>query len=350
MKIKLVLLFLCITTITFSQNSLFENISTTDQYKAYHSVKDKEGDGTYVIKDLSYLVKFKTDFLPTGEGVKITAINDNDKDVAKKGNLVKYFDAAEENVICNGSPYESVLLDTKRDEGFVAIGDYIFVIGGVNDDCTSFKYIYKVYIKNGASTQTKTPKKKSSFKDKLRALKAVKSGGGTNYGPEHKALQKQNLNKMITDYLVAMKAKQDNRTSAEKLKADKNYKKAKDRAIQAEKDEWAEAKRYNDSVRATPEHQDLERRKRQNEANYRSAKAKNDVTLRNNSGSDIYVGTSGSYNRGTKIRAGGTAYWNCSQDAYIQIETVKGNSYSYKASSRKIYTANSGCGKTINVN
>ena len=339
-----------VVSITNAQNSLFKNISTTDQYKAYHSVRDNEGDGTYIIKDLSYIVKFKKDYLPTGEGIKITAINDNEKDAANKGKLVKYYDAAEKNVICKGAPYESILLDTKNDKGFVSIEDYVFVIGGLNDVCTSFKYIYKVYIKNGGTGSASTPKKKSSFKDKMLALKAVKPGGGTAYGPEHKALQSRNLNKMITDYLVAMKAKQESRTSAEKQKAENNYKKAKDRAIQAEKDEWAEAKRYNDSVRATPEHQDLERRKRQNEANYQASKRQNDVTLRNNSSRAVYVGTSHSTNRGTEISAGGTASWSCSQDAYIQIETVKGSTYTYKASGNKVYNANSGCGKTININ
>ena len=91
---------------------MFKNISTTDQYKAYHSVRDNEGDGTYIIKDLSYIVKFKKDYLPTGEGIKITAINDNEKDAANKGKLVKYYDAAEKNVICKGAPYESILFVT----------------------------------------------------------------------------------------------------------------------------------------------------------------------------------------------------------------------------------------------
>ncbi|MGB0884634.1 MAG: hypothetical protein ACPGTG_07925 [Flavobacteriales bacterium] len=350
MKKILVSIFAMSSMLTASaQTSLFKTVSTTDQYKAYHSVRDNEGDGTYVIKDLSYIVKFKTAFLPTGEGIKLTAINDNDKDAANKGKLLSYFDAAEENVMCVGSPYESMLLNTKDNKGFVAIGDYAFVIGGVNDEGTSFKYIYKVYIKNGATSPANAAKKKSTLKEKLLALKALKSGGAV-YGAEHRALQSQNLNTLITDYLVAMKAKQDGRTSAEKQNAEKNYKKAKDRAIQAEKDEWAEAKRYNDSIKATPEYQDLERRKRQNEANYQASKAQNDVTLRNNGSSAIYVGTSHSTNRGTEISAGGTARWSCSEDAYIQIETVKGSTYTYKASSHKVYRANSGCGNTVNIN
>ena len=66
----------------------------------------------------------------------------------------------------------------------------------------------------------------------LQKLQKMRSGGiGGNYGAAHKALQKLNLNEMITDYLVAMKAKQDGRTSAEKQQVAKNFKKGKNISI-----------------------------------------------------------------------------------------------------------------------
>ena len=156
--------------------------------------------------------------------------------------------------------------------------------------------------------------------------------------------------------LVAMKAKQGARTAKEK-QSDRNVAKSRDAiaskaknakaAEKAKRDaEWAEAKKYNDSVKATPEWQDLQRRKAQNEANYQASKSRNTVTLRNNSGSDIYVGKSGSSNPGTRISAGGTADWDCERSAYIQ--TI--NNGAYKSTNRKVYNANSGCGKTLNVN
>ena len=344
---KIFTMVIClITTVVMAQNNLFSNISTTDQYTEYSSVKDSGGGGIYVIKNKYAIVKFQTEYLPTGEGYKIKIIVDNEG--AHKGKTRFLLDATTENTICKGQPYESVLTNSKNYKSFVAIGDYVFVLYGAEDG-VSFTKIDRVFIKKGAvSPKTKGKKKKRSFKERLLALKAMKSGG-VGFGPEHKALQKQNLKKMITDYLVAMKAKQDARTSTE-LKSEKNVKIAQKKGIaketQREKDEWAEAKRYNDSVKATPEWKDLQRRKEQNERNYQSSKARNKVTLRNNSKQDIYVGKSGSYNPGTKVRAGGTALWDCSYSAYTQTISSTGG---YKSSKNKVYRANSGCGKTITI-
>jgi hypothetical protein len=351
---------LIVSTAAISQNSLFSNISTTDQYTEYRSVLDSDKDGVYVIRDRQYVVKFKLKRLTTGEGHSVSVIVDKGNDTGKQSTI----DVLNGTYTCEGYPYESVFKNKSKREGIVAIGDYIFFLKGISDDGTSYKDIDDVYIKEGASGGSNNgtnQKKKSSFKDKMMALKSVSNPGAASasYGSEHKALESQNLRKLITDYLVAMKAKQNART-AEQKQSDKNILKAREAIVSKAKDEkakekakrdaeWTEAKRYNDSIRATPEHQDLERRKRQNEANYQASKAQNDVTLRNNSSKSVYVGTSHSSNRGTEVRAGSTASWNCSQDAYIQIETVRGSTYTYAASSNKVYSANSGCGNTVNI-
>lgn len=346
MKRIILVITLLLTTIAIAQNNLFSNISTTDQYTEYYSARDKDGDGIYEIKERRFIVKFHTDYLATGEGYKIEAIVDEGK---SKGFLVKSLDATQKGVHCIGYPYESLLSDS--DISFVSIGNYVFLLYGLNDDGVSFKSVSKVFIKKGAKAPVEVKKKKFSFKKSFKKLQKMRSGGiGGSYGAAHKALQKLNLNEMITDYLVAMKAKQDGRTSAEKLQVTKNFKKGKAKTVQAKNDEWAEAKRYNDSVKATPKWQDLQRRKAQNERNYQGAKRKNKVTLRNNSGSTIYVGTSGSRNPGTKISAGGTALWECSRDAYLQKITKSGGSNAYSSTNRKIYSKNSGCGKTVTVN
>ncbi|MEP5341404.1 MAG: hypothetical protein ABJL44_04985 [Algibacter sp.] len=351
-KIIYVLLFvLSITSTIIAQNNLFDNISTTDQYTEYSSVQSAGEDGNYIIKNKYAIVKFHKEYLPTGEGYKIKIIVDNEGKY--KGKTRFLLDVTTEEFACKGQPYESFLINSKQYKSFVAIDDYVFVLYGAQDDGVSFTKIDRVFIKNRATVQKNDGKKKKpSFKDRLLALKATKAGGG-NFGAEHKALQSQNLNKLIIDYLVAMKAKQDTRTPAELIK-EKNVEIAKKKRIakdiQDEKDEWAEAKRYNDSIRATPEHQDLERRKRQNEANYQAAQNADVVTLRNNSSSSVYVGKSGSVNRGTKISAGGTAKWNCHYDAYIQRHTIEGGSNAYRSTSTKVYSKNIGCGKTININ
>ena len=352
MRTIIILVALFISTIVIAQNNLFDNISTTDQYTEYSSVTASGVNGDYIIKNKYAIVKFHKEYLPTGEGYEVKIIVDHEGE--HKGKTRFLLDATTEGIVCNGQPYESVLTISKQYKSFVAIGDYVFVLYGAEDDGVSFTKIDRVFIKNGAldATETEGKKKKLSFKDKLLALSATKAGGG-HFGPEHKALQNQNIKKLISDYLVAMKVKQNNRTSTE-LKKENNVKIAKNKRIakdvQSEKDEWAEAKRYNDSIRATPEHQDLERRKRQNEANYKAARAQNNVTLRNNSNRTIYVGRNLSANRGTEVPAGGTADWHCDLDAYIQVHTIEGGSNAYRSTKTKVYSKNSGCGKTISIN
>ncbi|NOR28470.1 MAG: hypothetical protein GQ540_08080 [Lutibacter sp.] len=335
---------------------MFKNISTTDQYTEYRSVVDSDNDGVYEIRDRQFIVKFELKTLPTGEGYSISAIVDKGSNKGKSSTM----DVVEGNFSCKGYPYESVIRDTSKKEGIVAIGDYIFFLKGISDEGTSYASIDDVYIKEGASggnNADKPTKKKLSFKEKMKALKNASIPGATsaNYGSEHKALESQNLRKLITDYLVAMKAKQDARTAKEK-QSDKNIlnakeviaskEKAKRDAEKAKRDaEWAEAKRYNDSIKATPEHQDLERRKRQNEANYQSRNGgtQGKVTIYNKSGRDIYIYQDGSSN-GTRINVNSSAKVNCASNYTYKYDANAGGKGSV------CYSANSRCGSSITVN
>ena len=348
MKQLILAVVLLITTGTQAQNSFFDNISETDVYNVYIKMS-KAGNGTYKAEERGTPVKFKKEYLPTGEGYKFSTIL---QEGPKKGETGSSVDISEKKIECTGYPYESVI--SEEDWGYryyyVSIGDYVFSLKGVSTKFATFKDINAVYIKAGkpekgdAEKKKKKTKKKNSFFSKMKALKNQALGSVGSFGPEYKEFKNKNMDKIITDYLVAMKAKQDGRTAAQK-QSDKNVanltknKMAKEKA--ARDASYAEAKRYNDSVKATPEWQDLERRKRQNEANYQSRQKADFVTLRNTSGSTIYVARGGSKNRGTKISAGGTANWSCGQDAYIQINNTTTN--------RKVYSRNSGCGSTVNI-
>ncbi len=354
-KLILGIVTLFVTTVTIAQNSLFSNISTTDQYTGYRSVVDSDNDGVYEIRDRQFVVKFKLKTLTTGEGYSVLAIVDKGNNKGKTSTI----DVVEGNFTCKGYPYESLIKDKSKNEGIVAIGDYIFFLKGVSDDGTSYTDIDEVYIKEGASggnNSDKPKKKKLSFKEKMQALKNASTPGATsaNYGSEHKALESQNLRKLITDYLVAMKAKQDARTAKEK-QSDKNILDAKEAialkakekrdAEKAKNDaEWAEAKRYNDSIKATPEHQDLERRKRQNEANYQSRNGgtQGKVTIYNKTGKDIYIYQDGSRN-GTRINVNSSTKVDCSSNYTYKFDSNSGGSGS------TCYSANSGCGSTVTV-
>lgn len=345
MKTKLTLAFLFITTIIVAQNNLFSNISTTDQYQRFFSVQDDDGDGIYKIQDRDLIVKFNVEALATGEGYRIESIIDAGN---SKGDVLKKMDAVNGYATCAGYPYESFIRHRPTKQAFIAIGDYIFLLYKMSESGVSYGGISQVFIKvdknKNETTNTgkkKKTKKKGSFMSKLRALKNASSNNPT-YGKAHEALQSKNLDKLITDYLVAMKAKQDARTATEKRK-DNNIKIAKNRGEE-------DIKRYNDSVKATPEYKDLQRRKKLNEDNYQAAKAQNYVTLKNNTSGTIYVAKSNSSNRGTEIRSGSTATWNCDQDAYVQKSTKSGGSIAYSSTNIKVYSANSGCGNTVGIN
>lgn len=337
-KLNILFAFL-ISTVCLAQNSLFTNISTKDQYQEYYGVYDKDKDGLYEIGGKRYIVKFTTAFLPTGEGYSIKAIVDEGND---KGHVQASQNVVDDDYSCSGYPYEAYFKHKYTKKGFVSIGDYVFIIKNISNDGTSFSGIENVYIKKGTTIPKNNDgkKKKISLKERLKAFKENGIGGGPS--PALKALQSQNLDKMITDYLVAMKAKQNAR-SVKALQGDKNVKNAKSKGVE-------DIKRYNDSIKATPEYKDLQRRKAQNEANYRASKTRNTVTLRNNTGHIIYVGKSGSRNPGTKINSGSTASWNCDTDAYLQVITKSGGSNAYSSTNKRVYSSNSGCGSTITIN
>ncbi|EDM44462.1 hypothetical protein SCB49_05515 [unidentified eubacterium SCB49] len=361
MKNTIVVIALLVTTITIAQNNLFSNISTTDHYQEYKSVIDADGDGVYDIADRGSVVKFKLKHLQTGEGYAISAIADQGRN---KGDYINGGNAVDANYQCVGYPFESYIKDKSSNNALVAIGDYVFYIKNISQDGTSYNAVSRVYIKIGAASNK--PQKKPEISS-MQMVKMFTSRGSDkvakpeiDFGTEHKALQSQNLDKMITDYLVTMKTKQNGRTATQK-QSDSRIIKAKEEAVIAKKEaakeakaardaEWAEAQKHNDSVKGTAKWQEQNRRIKQNEANYLGAQKASVVTLRNNSGSSIYVGKSGSVNRGIEIPAGGTGGWDCDYDAYIQKHTIKGGSNAYRSTNTKVYSKNSGCGDTVNIN
>lgn len=255
MKKLILALLVLVTTGVTAQKSLFDNISTTDSYDEYWDVQSREG-GTCLIRKKRFIVKFETEYLPSGEGIAISAVvseGDNIGHVVEGGNVVSNYN------ICKGYPYESILSHKYNKDGFVAIGDYVFVINGISEDGTSFEWIDNVFIKRATTTTTTadgetketTKKKKFSFKDVANAVKDNYTGGSSsvNYGEAHKELEGKDLKKMITEYLVAMKAKQDGRSSADKQK-DKNVTDAK--ALYD-----ADVDAYNAKIKASPEYKKM---------------------------------------------------------------------------------------------
>ncbi len=320
---------LLVSTVTIAQNSLFSNVSTTDQYYRYFYVQD--GDGVYEIKDRDLIVKFNIKTLATGEGYRLEAVTDEGN---SKGSQVEKMDALEGYSTCVGYPYESHMRDSHSDDGLISIGDYVFLVRDMSEDGISFGSVNDVFIKKSASTATAEDgeKKKLSFKEKMKALKEA-SSGTPNYGPAHKELQSKNLDKLITDYLVAMKAKQDGRTAAEK-QGDKNLKNAKGKGA-------ADLKAYNDSIKATPEYAKMKaHQKRMKEME--NGTSKQSVTIYNKSGKDIYIYQDGARN-GTRINVNSSAKVDCSSNYTYKFDSNSGGS------GTSFYGANSRCGSSITV-
>jgi len=322
------------STFALTQNSLFSNVSTTDQYYRFFSVQDADKDGIYEIKDRDLIVKFNKKELSTGEGYRLESIIDIGN---SKGKLLQKMDAVHGYSNCVGYPYESNIRDRTSREGIVSIDDYVFVLTNMSKDGTSFDGISTVFIKKAASgTKTSDGKKKKlSFKEKMKALKnAVKDAKTPNFGPEHKALQSKNLNTYITDYLVAMKAKQDGRSAAEKQK-DNNI-------IKAKNQDAADIKAYNDSIKATPEYAKLKAHQARMKAMENGTSAKS-VTIYNKSGRDIYIYENGSSNP-SRINANSSTKVNCTSNYTYKYDPNSGGSGS------TCYSANSRCGSSITVN
>lgn len=338
MKKRILGIALFITTMVSAQGSLFENISTTDSYDEYWAVYDEDGDGFYKTGEQRFIVKFEVKKLATGEGYSYAAIV---TEKGKIGHVVDGGNAVTGYDFCKGYPYESVMRHQYEKHGLVSIGDYVFILSNVSEDGTSFKGIESVYIKRKVSADIeggKTEKKKKfSFKDVANAVKDNYTGSEStpNYGEAHKKLESTNLDKLITDYLVKMKAKQDARSAAEKQK-DKNIENAKGQ-------EDADIQAYNDSIKATPEYKKMkEYQKRMNEMDKEDAKS--EVTFENKTGKDIYVYTEGQRGmNGTRITVNSSKTVDCTHNY-----TYKYDSWD-NGNGTPFYNANTNCGGSFTI-
>ena len=226
-------------------------------------------------------------------------------------------------------------------DGYMVIDDLLFKISYIpSNGVPKVEDVTAVYVMVKDRTEAKedSGKKKGGFLGRMKAKLEA-----TGQSPTYKYIQTVNIEKIFNDYVTAMKAKQASPITAQDKTDIAKIKRAREAGDE-------EIKRYNDSIKATPEYKDLQRRIKQNEANYQASELKNTVTLRNNSNHEIYVGRAGSSNPGTRISAGGTARWSCDQDAYLQKITKSGGNNAYDSTNVQVYRKNSGCGNTVSIN
>ena len=341
MKLKIFMLLLFVVSITQAQKNLYEALEANGENATYEGFTGKtaNGDGTYSFTSGKPAVKVSVTKLPTGQPVGFSG-----SPVTESYGAIGMSEISDYERVDSYPNVMTIKHTHKRGmNGYMVIDDLIFDISYIpNEGLPKVENISAIYVLVKDRTEAKEDsgkkkKKKGGFLAKMKA-KLEATGQSETY----KYIQTVNIDKKFNDYVAAMKAKQATpKTTKDKTDI------AKIKRTREAGDE--EIKRYNDSIKATPEYKDLQRRIKQNEANYQASELKNTVTLRNTSNHEIYVGRAGSSNPGTRISAGGTARWNCDTDAYLQKITKSGGSNAYDSTDVQVYRKNSGCGNTVNV-
>lgn len=340
MKKTIMTLLLCIVTnaLTQAQKNFYETIVSNGTNAVYEGFKGKtaKGDGTYTFTAGVGSVKLKLNRLTTGQPVGFIAESASETGRNFKISVMDYYGKVD------SYPNVMTIKNDQSDDGYMMIDDLLFVINDIPDNAKpKLQYVSAIYImvKDDVKKKETTGKKKKKI---AGFMKKMKSKIETSIGrtPAYKRLTTINIEKKFNDYVEGMLAKQ----KRPKTSKDRNDLATIKGTKQAKSDEL---KRYNDSVRASPKYQAmLANNRRANSANKASV-----VTLRNNGSSTIYVSKSTySSNPGTEIRANSTSRWDCTSNGYLQIKPANGGVNGYTATSTLLYKANTGCGRTVNIN
>ena len=345
MKSLSVLLFALFATCTFAQNSFFETLKSHGEgatYQRYYSVY-KDDNGNQKIAGKQYQLKVEAiEHEGINAGIKITGATDNDK--AGMDNFDVTLSKSRKLI---GYPHVSYMVDKSTRKAYVAIDDYIFKLGNFWKDELGFNDIDAIYIKVGADSNEGgnkggKKKKKKKFGAFMKELKdaALEKEPSECSSPACIRAQQMNLNAFVREYLEEMKKKQDAYTLSSKDKSDiAKLEKSVDGYYKKVKDK-------NDAFWKSEEGQAIIENRRRAD----SAAASDNITIRNNTGNTIFISREGSQNKGLELSPGSSGTWNCKTDAYFQVQNKVGTTYSYKATSRKAYSANGSCGGTFAIN
>jgi len=182
----------------------------------------------------------------------------------------------------------------------------------------------------------KKKKKKLSFKERMKKL----SGGGLGVDKGTEKLIDINAVQKAVDYLSAAIAQQE---KVYPSWIEKSENSTRLEAVKKRLDLMYDAmNKYNEDLMDTPEYKRIQENNRRANA----AAAKNNVTLKNDTGKDIYVYEAGSMN-GSRINAGSSGSFSCSSNYYYAFN---GNSGTRGGNAGPLaYSSNSSCGGTVSV-
>ncbi len=233
MKYIILIVTALVTSNAFAQETLFENIRSKGENPVYI-----EFEGVRVLSDGEQSVGLSAQRVgkydePQEVIVKILnhegidsgiAIIDKDGNGESGSEIIEDYTKGSQTF--TGFPNTYIAYDKRSNDGYVAVGNYLFYIRNFSSR-TEFRDISKVYVLKGTAPngeKYKTKKKKKGFGKFLDKVKDKAVNG--NMGPdprkmsEYKAISKENVRQLITDYLKAMRAKQEIYTLTAKNKAD----------------------------------------------------------------------------------------------------------------------------------
>lgn len=331
-KIFLLSVFTLLAITIQAQQTLFEALENNGDgatYQGFGSLVAK-GDGTYNFNTDYLPVKIELERTPTGIPVGFEArfISEN-KRAFRETELSDY--GTIDNYV-----YPMSIKHGYTKKGYMVIDDLLFELRKIYDgSAPSMENVTSVYVlvKDRKAT-TKTPKKKKGgFLSRMKAKIKSARNSSVPSSPTYKYLTSLNLDKKFNDYVVAMKKKQ-----AIPLTAKDN---AKIEAIKkAKKMDADEIKRYNDSVKATPEYKRL-KEYQAFVASIDEEKASTIVTIINRTGKDIYVFEEGSRN-GSRVGHANSIKVPCTKNYYYNFNPNSSNK-------SHCYSADSGCNASVTI-
>ncbi|MGD1945847.1 MAG: hypothetical protein ACFB0A_06225, partial [Croceivirga sp.] len=220
-----------------------------------------------------------------------------------------------------------------------------------NEDDPDTYVPYRLYVHENFGEDFDEGNKKDSGKKKKRSLKERMEQGMmkklANKNPELKAiynciqkLQAMDAVNLVQNYLTSALAKR--RVMEPKWKQNANNTKRLELVEERRELMFAAMKKYNEDLMDTPEW----RRIQENNAFWEKQARENDITIKNETGSDIYLYEAGSMN-GSRINSGSSGRFNCKTTYYYAFDSNSGSRVGNAGA--LAYSANSSCGGTITV-
>ena len=256
MKLKIFMLLLFVVSMTQAQKNLYEALEANGENGTYEGFTGKtaNGDGTYSFTSGKPAVNVSVTKLPTGQPVGFSG-----SPVTESYGAIGMSEISDYERVDSYPNVMTIKHTHKRGmNGYMVIDDLIFDISYIpNEGLPKVENISAIYVlvKDRTEAKEDSGKKKKKKGGFLGRMKAKLEAAGQS--ETFKYIQTVNIDEKFNDYVSAMKAKQATPKTA-KDKADM----AKIKRTREAGDE--EIKRYNDSINATPEYKDLQRRIKQN--------------------------------------------------------------------------------------